>query len=295
MKVLLAIDSSPFSDAAIDQVSSRRWPEETEICVLSVVDVTRFGVIGTEGGQWTAALSEAAAESVKAAVNSLKSAGLEAQGRVTLGSPGGEICQYARDWGADFIFVGSHGRGGLTRLLLGSVSRAVIHRAPCSVVVARPQPAHVTDSTKTETTGPSVLIATDGSECSLMAVRSVAQRKWPEGLKISVISVGEMPDDLVNPDRIDPHAIDHMREAANAGALQAATAANGILSGSGFQAATKVRIGDPRSVILDEADALKADLVVLGSHGRRGLDRILLGSVSEAVAAGAHCSVEIIR
>ena len=54
-------------------------------------------------------------------------------------------------------------------------------------------------------------------------------------------------------------------------------------------------IGDPRAFILDAAKTWAADLIVLGSHGRHGLERFLLGSVSEAVAVHAHCSVEIVR
>ena len=56
-----------------------------------------------------------------------------------------------------------------------------------------------------------------------------------------------------------------------------------------------VPVGDPRSVLLDLADSWKADLIVMGSHGRHGLDRLLLGSVSEAVAMHATCSVEVVR
>jgi nucleotide-binding universal stress UspA family protein len=54
-------------------------------------------------------------------------------------------------------------------------------------------------------------------------------------------------------------------------------------------------VGDPRVLTLDHAKEWGADLIVLGSHSRRGLDRMLMGSVSEAVARHAHCSVEVIR
>jgi nucleotide-binding universal stress UspA family protein len=56
-----------------------------------------------------------------------------------------------------------------------------------------------------------------------------------------------------------------------------------------------VLLGGPRSVIIDEADKWGADLIVVGSHGHRGFERFLLGSVSEGVARHAHCSVEVIR
>jgi nucleotide-binding universal stress UspA family protein len=61
------------------------------------------------------------------------------------------------------------------------------------------------------------------------------------------------------------------------------------------EAAHKMPIGEPRALILDVAEAWEADLIVVAAHGRRGLDRLLMGSVSEAVATYAPCSVEVIR
>jgi nucleotide-binding universal stress UspA family protein len=68
-----------------------------------------------------------------------------------------------------------------------------------------------------------------------------------------------------------------------------------LLRSKGLKASGAVEQGDAKSKILDAANDWRADLIVLGSHGRKGLDRFLLGSVSEAVARHAHCSVEIVR
>jgi len=80
-------------------------------------------------------------------------------------------------------------------------------------------------------------------------------------------------------------------------AKDAAEEACRILSGSKLPAHSAVPKADlgVKATILDEADAWKADLIVLGSHGRRGMDRFWMGSVSEAVAMNARCSVEVIR
>jgi nucleotide-binding universal stress UspA family protein len=67
------------------------------------------------------------------------------------------------------------------------------------------------------------------------------------------------------------------------------------LQAAGFQTSTIVREGDPRHAILDVAAEWDPDLIVLGSHGRKGLDRFLLGSVSESVVRHAPCSVEVVR
>src|SRR6185503_3115075 len=75
----------------------------------------------------------------------------------------------------------------------------------------------------------------------------------------------------------------------------AALTAKKTITSAELKASLAVAIGHPKAVIVDEANAWGADLIVIGSHGRRGVDRILLGSVSEAVAMHAHCSVEVIR
>ena len=79
----------------------------------------------------------------------------------------------------------------------------------------------------------------------------------------------------------------------DAGALVASTAAQ--LRAAGFTTSTSVRDGDPRQAILIAARDWRADLVVMGSHGKKGVDRLLLGSVSDSVARHAPCSVEIVR
>lgn len=68
-----------------------------------------------------------------------------------------------------------------------------------------------------------------------------------------------------------------------------------LLRGKGLKATGSIEDGDPKSKILEVARDLRADLIVLGSHGRKGLEHFLMGSVSEAVAQHAHCSVEIVR
>jgi nucleotide-binding universal stress UspA family protein len=74
-----------------------------------------------------------------------------------------------------------------------------------------------------------------------------------------------------------------------------AAKAAGALRSAGVNVTTAVVQGDPKSIILDNAKTWGADLIVLGSHGRKGLERFLVGSVSEAVLRHAHCSVEIVR
>lgn len=146
MKILLAIDGSACSDEAIAEVARRSWPEQTEVRVISVFDTPV--IVGIE--PWAAgpmyfgdiqkAASSAAHTVVENALTKLKALPdkkLKISGEVIQGSPGQEIVEKAEQWGADLIIMGSRGLGAWNRLLLGSVSNAVVHHAKCSVEIVR--------------------------------------------------------------------------------------------------------------------------------------------------------------
>ena len=91
------------------------------------------------------------------------------------------------------------------------------------------------------------------------------------------------------------HAYQQLRDVTARGAEALVARAAQQLRDAGFSTSTTVREGEPRRVILDGAAAWDAELIVVGSHGKTGLDRVLLGSVSEHIARHARCSVEIVR
>ncbi|MBZ5661575.1 MAG: universal stress protein [Acidobacteriia bacterium] len=141
-----------------------------------------------------------------------------------------------------------------------------------------------------------ILLAIDESKSSQAAVQSVMAMALPPGSEVKVLHVVEPPSLLVGRELARP---DLEFEAVwktfrkHAGTLVAK--ATEALRKSGLNAAPAVEDGDPKAKILDVAKEWHADLIVIGSHGRKGLNRFLLGSVSEAVARHAHCSVEIVR
>jgi len=144
-----------------------------------------------------------------------------------------------------------------------------------------------------------ILIATDGSDYSKAAVNSVAERPWPQGSEVKIISAMEVPFAPTTEAWVLPNSyyseLDRVaREQAEAAVKDAVER---IESGkaSGLEIITKIISGSAREAILDEAERWDADLIVLGSHGYSGWQRFLLGSVSHAVATHAHCSVEIVR
>ncbi len=133
-----------------------------------------------------------------------------------------------------------------------------------------------------------ILIGIDGSAFSLSAARSVAARPWPSGTIVKLLSVEEPTIHLAE------RVIDEL-ETATRSMPEAATQAEAILSYAGLSTTSDIVKGNPKEQIIRHAAEWSADLVVVGSHGRRGVKRWLLGSVSEAVARHAYCSVEVIR
>ena len=144
-----------------------------------------------------------------------------------------------------------------------------------------------------------ILLATDGSDYSKAAVNSVAERPWPEGSEVKIISAMEVPFAPTTEAWVMPDSYYSELDRVARGQAEAAVkdAVERIESGkaSGLEIITKIISGSAREVILDEAQRWDTDLIVLGSHGYSGWQRFLLGSVSHAVATHAHCSVEIVR
>ncbi len=141
-----------------------------------------------------------------------------------------------------------------------------------------------------------VLLAIDGSAPSDAAVSEVCRRPWPQGTEVRIITV-ENPwkEELLRGNL--PSMYDEINVRLRAEAWQRLNAAAAkVRSHAPVMTVTPVfREGQPKDKILDEAEEWGADLIVVGSHGYGTLKRFLLGSVSMAVATGAHCSVEIVR
>jgi nucleotide-binding universal stress UspA family protein len=144
-----------------------------------------------------------------------------------------------------------------------------------------------------------ILLATDGSEHSAAAVDEVVRRHPPAGTRVRVISVFEPPyfPQTYPLGGMDMSLYEEMQKGGREEARSAVEKAASELRERGrkLNVTTEVLAGSPKRVILEDAETFGADLIVVGSHGRGTLERFLLGSVSQAVALHAKCSVEIVR
>ena len=139
-----------------------------------------------------------------------------------------------------------------------------------------------------------ILLAVDSSSHSNVAVQRLAERSWPQHSSVRILSVAQDPPDSSS-FWDSGAAYEHLGEASLAGAREALERAAKALKSSTLSVDTALRRGDPRTAIVDEANERKADLIVIGSHGRTGVRRWLLGSVAEHIVRHAPCSVEVCR
>jgi len=277
MKILVAVDSSDASAIAAREAAARLWPAGTTVRVISVVEP----LYGWSAPELEMALQQSGEQTVRCAAEHFVQAGLKTTTAVLTGDPKTVVVDEAAEGHADFVVIGSHNASGVVQFLLGSVARAVARLATCSVEIVRTSP------------GPTplrILLATDGSECSKAAARSVAQRPWPAGTTFRILSVIEPSAPVLPMSYFSAEMMEELRG-------KDMQRAESILLGAGIEASSTVAVpaASAKELILSEAAEWNAGLIVVGSHGRRGLKRVALGSVSEAVALHGNCSVEIIR
>lgn len=146
MRVLLAVDGSRFSNAAVEEIAQRPWPDHTEIRIISVAQPPLVAPPETWelpdnfGEQMEKAVRDRAHPVVDNAAERLRQAlgaNIKTTTAVLLGHPKQAIIDEAERWRADLVVVGSHGQSALTRFLLGSVSQTVASHAKCSVEIVR--------------------------------------------------------------------------------------------------------------------------------------------------------------
>jgi len=282
MRVLVATDLSTSADEAIRQGAALARSSD----LLAAVHVLPFlQAVSTLFPQAHAhdALDESqitirVADAVRERVTRI--AQRDAEIFVEQGTDYAEIVRRAEAWKADVVVVGSHGESGLPRVL-GGVAERVVRHLHCRVVVAR-----------VSTARGCVLAATDLSEPSRLALMAAAEEARRRGVPLKVVHAVDYPQveafDLLGLGT--PMIIDPAIFRAAAGRRLVA-----VMLHEGVDAESLIVDGPAAPAIVDEANRLGAELVVVGSHGSTGFTRLLIGSVAETVVQTASCSVLVVR
>lgn len=331
MRILIAYDGSECARAALSDLARAGLPPDAEVLVLSVLDAWLPAEDGP-GGKADEALPglKDIRASVRAAVE--RQRGIAEDGAVRLRSlfPGWKVkadaCADSPAWAvikraegneggvggvpADLVVVGSHGYGGLKRLVLGSVSHRVVTELRGSVRIARGHDgADAVRATELQRSS-KIVVGVDGSADSRAAVNAVSSRHWSLGTRILVAAIEQSiyagtDVGVMGAYTIwggDPMGADTPSSDAPSGIRIVAAAAETLRRRCPqVSVTTVVKPGDPKYALIDLADAWEgdgtkgADCIFLGARGVRGVERFLLGSVSTAVAMNASCSVEIVH
>lgn len=288
-RILLATDFSDASEEALRQASSIGARDHAVVGVCHVLPRANAVPAWLSGQILTdAEVERRTQDALEGQAARLTNAGVpKTEIFVERGDFYAAIVRRAEAFGADLLVVGSHGRTGMARVLLGSVAEKVVRHAHCAVLVARPSPE----------AGP-VIASTDLSDASKAGLRAAvheAARTGSDLVAVYVVDVdypGRLPYGINAAGMMDAiKDTDELRETRES--LQKAVAeATGTLA---VKATLELTVGDPAAEIVQRAEDLAARLVVLSTHGRTGLSRVLLGSVAEKVVRHAHVSVLAMR
>lgn len=288
MRILLAVDGSISSDAVMQEAARRPWPAGSEFEVVTVVDPFFF----PKTPELLAETRKSTQQSLEEQAKTLVEAGWRVSTDVILDNPRHALPRVAREWRTDLLLMGSHGRGAVGRLLMGSTAQAVLRHSECSVEIVREA-----RTGRSGGEGMRVLLPTDGSDYAGEAQRSVVERPWPKGSEFQVIASPEYPALVGEYPYYAPEQLADLARSGREYASESAKEGAELLTKAGLRVSSEVTEpkDTPAHAILAAAERWGADLIVMGSHGRRGFDRLVLGSVSETVALHARCSVEVVR
>jgi nucleotide-binding universal stress UspA family protein len=278
--VLLPFDDSDGAAEVLHHAAEiAHWADAT-IRVLYVADTNRDSVTVVDG-HTVDVLEREGRDIVEEAARTLETLGVSYRTDVVQGDPAPTIVEYAEEYDQDLIVMPTHGREGVSRYLVGSVSEKVVRLSPVPVLSARMQP----DETLVFPYE-SVLVPTDGSDAATHAADHLLEFAAALDATVHVLSV--VDDSALGPDVRSAVAGKESEQAA-AEAIETIVSA---AEGHGITDVVRhVEHGRPAEVILDCIGTNDVHVVGMGTTGRRGTDRILLGSVAEKTVRSAPVPV----
>jgi|Deesub1362B_J571_1020462.scaffolds.fasta_scaffold00123_67 hypothetical protein len=264
--ILLALDGSEYSEGAVREALKFAKVTGGSLYILSVAEVT-LGQL-THSPDVVETIERETLEVLSKAKERAEKEGINCE---TIFHKGEEPYQFiveeASGKNVDVIIMGRRGRRGLKKLMMGSVTALVIGHSPCSVFVV-PRAGELKFKR--------LLIATDGSEYSEKAISAAVALAKKHGSNIVAISVAHKEEEI-------PEAENNVKKVKE------------ICHKEGIKIEAITVTGTPYEAIVTTAQIKKADLIVIGTHGRTGLTKLLMGSVAERVIALAQCSVLVAK
>jgi len=276
--ILVAFDGSESSKNALVQAANVAKESGCNIAAVTVVPRVE-GSVGVPGADEASKFYMTSIDRAMSTLEEPASACPMIQAIELEGNTHKAIIEVAEERGADLIAVGRKGRSALGRLLLGSVAARVIGYSPVDVLV-------VPDDTVLSWN--TLLLATDGSTYSKAAADRAIRIAGHYGAGLKVVSVVDVPYEAYGD---APDVVDQMVDMAQGIVESVKNKAQEFNVG----VETFVKEGPAQDMILELANEQKANVIVMGSHGRTGLARLLMGSVTEKVIGHAPCPVLVVK
>jgi nucleotide-binding universal stress UspA family protein len=287
LRVVVGTDDSSQARAALATVVAVPWPDETHVRAV----IARQGRPPYSRSILLTTLDQRADESAARARRTLAQRWPSAEAVVVDKTPVDGILHEAERFRADLIAVGWRGHGTAKRLLMGSVSRGVVRRAKCAVLVVRQRPLRVRR----------IVIGFDASPNAQRAVELVARLVAPPDGRVTLVTVAESltpssPGPAIGGIRSTiAHEVRRINAESARVAKKALNRAAAELERSGWRTRTQLCTGEPLRELMTAVDDAEPQLLVVGARGTGGVRHLLLGSVAEGVLNRSHVPVLLAR
>lgn len=268
-KLLLPIDGSLAAEGAAGVALDLAKTCRSTLYIITVVEVPAYGAEFVETlPKMIETLEKEAKQVLQALKDRAEKEGVSCELMIYQGEePYKYIVDEATKNNIEMIIMGRRGRRGLERLMMGSVTAKVIGHSPCNVMVV-PRAAKLAYE--------KILIATDGSVYSELASREAISIAKRTNSSLIVLSVAKKDENLP----MAKASVDMVK---------------GVAEREGITVEVLTPKGEPYEVIVNTAEQKKAGLIVVGSHGRTGLEKLLMGSVTERVIGHTKCPVLVVK
>lgn len=281
--ILVAFDGSEFSKAAL--IESSKWIKKQGgkiVMVYAVYFDEEEFTISPEQREKRFELGKKVCYQTKETISS--EFDIEVESLVCEGDPPDVIVDIAREKRVELISMGTYGRRGIRRLIMGSVISKVILNAPCDVMVVKRPCIECTGEYK------SILVPFDGSEFSKRALSRACELSKVCGAEITVLYVIPRYEEMIEFLRTESIKMAMFDEAEKL--LNVAKTIAGEL---GVTIAATVKEGHVGEKVIETSEMLKKDLIIIGTYGWKGINRAIMGSTTERVIMNASCPVLAVR
>ncbi|MBI4687541.1 MAG: universal stress protein [Nitrospirae bacterium] len=281
--IVVAFDGSEFSKAALIESANRIKRHGGKLTIVHAVffDEEEF-TLAPEQREKRFGIGKKLCALAKETISD--EFGIEVEAMSCEGEPPDVVVEIADEKNADLIAMGTYGRRGLRRMIMGSVTAKVITNSPCDVLVVKRPCSECTGEYK------SIMVPFDGSEYSKKALERACKLSKADEAEVTVLYVIPRYEEMV--EFFKTAAI---KESLSHEAQKIIDKAQKTASSCGISIAAMIQEGNAGDKIIEIANSMKHDLIVMGTYGWKGINRAIMGSSTQRVIMNASCPVLTVK